>query len=396
MQRNSPNPYPPIDDGTLGLAIIPRAAFALFVAVFACAASEVGSVASEYGSGLGDSLGRVACLADLPATPGADQADAPAATYRGKTAAQWAETLGDKDYGVRWYATYALGRMGPNAAPATPALERILANREEHEYVRGGSAWALGRIGPQAASAVPLLVQTLASKHASVRRNAAKALGRIASANASIQKDSPSPAAARLAPKDIAALARLLGDEVPAVRAAAAQALWRIERHPKALPTLEAMLQDPNGAIACEAASTLGELAADGAPVASALAAGLGHVDEDVRRAAAHGIGQAGPAAIALLQKALVTGEELTKIQAIEALSWVGPAAVPTLTGALGHAKASVRRHASRALGRIGPAARAAEPDLIKAVSDSDNGVRDAAAAALRRVRGDEDHGHAP
>lgn len=358
---------------TVGRPLPLRSAVLVLMAVFAFAAGEVG-------------VGRNRDFG--PA--------APAATYRGRTAAQWAESLGDKDHGVRWHATYALGRMGPDAAPAVAALERILAHLDEHEYVRGGAAWALGQIGPQAASAVPLLAQTLSSKHASVRRNAAQALGRIASPQASIHEDTSGSVVPRLAPKNLSDLARLLGDEEPAVRVAAAQALWRIQRHPKAVPTLEAMLQNPNGSTACMAAAALGELAADGAPVAPALAAALGPADEDARRAAAQAIGRAGLAAVPLLQDALATAEVSTKIQAVEALGWIGPAAAPALAEALRHAHPLVRRHAARALGRLGPAAKAAEPALVEAVSDSDVGVRDAAAGALRRIRGDQDHGSKP
>ncbi len=319
-----------------------------------------------------------------------------AATYRGKPVREWIDALKDKDYWVRWHATYALGRMGPDAAPAVTALERVLENREEHEYVRGGAAWALGRIGPRAASAVPLLVQSLSSKHASVRRNAARALGHIGFHGASSGRADSEASAARLTPQQVAALVKLLDDEEPTVRVAAAEALWRIERHPQALASLEAMLRNAKGAVAFEAATTLGELAAVGAPVASALTTALGHADGDVRRAAAQALGRLGPNATALLREALAKADEPTQLQAVEALSWVGPAAVPALTDALSNSRPAVRRYAARALGRFGLAARAAERDLLKAVSDPDIQVREAAAGALRRVQAESSPKPAP
>ncbi len=376
--------------GTEPLALRPL--LMSLLVVLALPVIHVRTTGDEGGSGPDATRGSESTRreAAFPLARHAAGAPAPAPTYRGKTAAQWAETLGDKDYWVRWHATYALGRMRSDAVPAVAALERILANLEEHEYVRGGAAWALGRIGPQAATAGPVLVRALASKHVSVRRNAAKALGCIASLNASIREGAPGRVAPRLAPGDISELARLLGDQEPTVRVAAAQALWRIERRPAALHALEAMLNDPNSpSIAFDAATALGELAAEGAPVAPALAPALGHADDDVRRAAAQAIGQAGSAAVPLLRDTVATADHRAKIQAVEALGWIGSPAVPALTEALGHADAVVRRHAARALGRLGPDARAAEPDLVRAVSDSDARVRDAAAEALRRIRGD-------
>jgi len=375
-----------------------RPGLTVLVVVLASTASDVGTARHDTGwrPGTEQGSGPSHRADDRPSARGKTPAAAPLATYRGKTAVQWAEVLSDKDYWVRWQATYALGRMGPDAAPAVTALERILANREEHEYVRGGAAWALGRIGPPAASAVPLLVQTLSSNHVSVRRNAATALGCIASPNPSIQKDATHSIASHLTADAISRLVKLLGDEEPAVRAAAAEALWRIERHPKALATLEAMLRNPKSSIACGAASVLGELAASEAPVAPTLVAALGHADADTRRAAAQAMGRVGLDAVPLLQNAIATAEEQTKIQAVEALGWIGPPAVTALIEALGHANALVRRHAARALGRLGPAAKVAEPALVRAVSDSDSGVREAAAVALRRVRGDRDFGPTP
>ena len=87
--------------------------------------------------------------------------------------------LSDADMRVRWWAVYALGQRGAEAAVAVAPLQRLLENREEHEYVRAGAAWALGRMGAAAAPAAPLLTETLASALASVRRNSAEALGNI-------------------------------------------------------------------------------------------------------------------------------------------------------------------------------------------------------------------------
>ena len=321
------------------------------------------------------------------AAAGAFAAEPPAiATDRGKTASQWAGDLESKDSSTRWYAAYALGRMGPGAAGAVPALERVLENLDEDEYVRGGAAWALGQIGPKAAVAVPLLTRTLSSKLVSVRRNAATALGNLAAAPP-VAVDSAT--AGKKPAASIRALVGLLDDEDIAVRAAAAVALWKIDRHPKAIPTLESMLGDRSGSVACCAATELGELQAAAEPVVPSLVNALHHPDDDTRRAAAYALGRIGPAAIPSLRAAMAPGSpETTKDQVVEALAWIGRPAIPSLIEALADPTPSVRRRAARALGRLGPAAKQAEPALIKAVSDPQTEVRDAAADALRHIRG--------
>ena len=71
--------------------------------------------------------------------------DGAEALYRGKSARQWADELAAPDLRARWDAAYALGRIGPGASAAIPALERVLEDRAEHEYVRGSAAWAWAR-----------------------------------------------------------------------------------------------------------------------------------------------------------------------------------------------------------------------------------------------------------
>jgi HEAT repeat protein len=331
---------------------------------------------------------------------------------------QWIDDLGAKDLGVRWYATYALGRIGPDAAPAIASLQAILANLEEHEYVRGGAAWALGRMGEKAAPAVPLLVRTLSSKHVSVRRNAAAALGNVAAARQSfsspvareklgVHESSPGgPLGSQTAPA-VSALLRLLDDEDPAVRVAAAAALWRIERHPRATAVLEAMLRAADVTGACQAAVALGELGSDARQAVPALVAALGRDDADTRRAAAAALGRIGPGAIPALLEVLTSGNKSfspeptatassgpeptttrTRREAAEALGAIGIPAIPALIEALGDPGPPVRRAAARALGRLGPAAKKAVPALLRTASDPQPEVRDTAAQALRQIRG--------
>jgi HEAT repeat protein len=290
-----------------------------------------------------------------------------------KTAADWTTELTDKDIRARWYAAYALGQLGPAGGEAVSPLGKILENREEHEYVRAMAAWALGRMGTAAEPAVPLLMETLDSRLPSIRRNAAEALGQLGS--------SAKPAVDRLS--------KALGDEDPEVRVHAAVALWRIEKNPKAFPVLEELLGKGNAATAHLAAVGLGQIGGENAEAAASLVRALDHADADVRRAASRSLGRIGAKALPVIRITLAKGTEEARRMAVEALGEMGPEATGELTAALGNDKPAARREAARALGRLGTKAKAGEAALLEAVSDRDEGVRQAAAEALRKVRGE-------
>jgi HEAT repeat protein len=319
--------------------------------------------------------------------------------WEGKTVRQWAAQLDAADAGANYYAAYVLGQLGPKAADAVEPLKKMLAKRsvaksvpgyEDWEYVRGTAAWALGRIGPAAETAVPLLMETMHSKgHVSVRRNSNEALGNLG----------------RAAKPAVPDLLAALADEDAITRVNAAVALWKIQRHPKALPALAEMLQPGKGPAAYHAAVALGTL--DLSPsdttepagsshepqaVSQALVKALGAADQDVARAAARSLGQIGRGtprlALAAIQPALEGPRDEVRRMAAEALGWMGPAAVEPLRAVLKNDSPAARRAAARALGRLGPAARTAEADLVEAVNDPAAAVRTAAAKALRLVRG--------
>ncbi len=300
----------------------------------------------------------------------------PAATWEGKTVRQWADQLTDPDLRIRWYAGYVLGQLGPRAGAAVDALAKVLEKRSEHEYVRGNAAWALGRIGPKAASQIPLLMETMHSRgHVSVRRNSVEALGNLG------------PAAKAAVPE----LVKMLDDDDDVTRVNAAVALWNISLHAKALPALLGMLRRGDPTAAYQAAVALGLLEAEPPLVAPGLIDAFRHADADVRRAAARSLGQLGPLAFAALdeKKTLADADPAVRSTAVEALGWMGPTALSPLVKALADKSPAVRRMAARALGRFGPAAKPAEAALVQVVDDPVDTVRDAAAKALRRIRGE-------
>jgi HEAT repeat protein len=103
-----------------------------------------------------------------------------------------------------------LGRFGSVAAPAVPALGRMLTHSDSR--VRAKAAWSLAQIGPAAAPAAPALAVAVGDYWWYVRENAAKALGHVGPA-ASSQR---------------AALEAALRDANADVRTTASNALQRI------------------------------------------------------------------------------------------------------------------------------------------------------------------------
>ena len=86
--------------------------------------------------------------------------------------------LAAPDASDRQHSAEALGRIGPAAAEAVPALATTLGSAKE-EDVRCAAAEALGRIGPAAAVAMSALLAALRDPEKKVRRGAAEAFGRI-------------------------------------------------------------------------------------------------------------------------------------------------------------------------------------------------------------------------
>lgn len=145
------------------------------------------------------------------------------------------QNLGDKDFHVRDAAAAAIGKIGPGAKEAVPALIAALAKDKESD-VRVDAAAALGDIGPGAKEAVPALAAALLKDtNPAVRAAAAYALGDIA------------PGAKEVVPT--LAAAALLKDTNAAVRSYAAVALGHFGPGAKeAVPALIASLTTNPGA----------------------------------------------------------------------------------------------------------------------------------------------------
>ncbi len=74
------------------------------------------------------------------------------------------ECLDPSDPALARWAVSVVGRMGPDAAPAVPALVALWQSRAEapytHHCMRSEIAGAIGSVGPRAAGAIPALVET--------------------------------------------------------------------------------------------------------------------------------------------------------------------------------------------------------------------------------------------
>src|SRR5262249_21237365 len=142
--------------------------------------------------------------------------------------------------------------------------------------VRRFAALALGEIGPAAKAAVPALSNRLMDKNARARADLARALKVSEAAMEGLYpKLSPAPL-----------------EENGLVRCCTARALWRIEKHSLALPTLLEALRDRGSPVRVTAAQVLGEMGPEARKAVPLLIETLGDRDVNPRLAVAHALGK--------------------------------------------------------------------------------------------------------
>jgi HEAT repeat protein len=266
----------------------------------------------------------------------------------------------DKSGGVREAAATALGHLGEEARTVVGAL--ALALQDKHPGTRAAAAEALRKLGKEAREAVPELQQVVKDKNAEAmtRAQAALALGRVGA---------PDALAAVPALKDVLADAKAPAD----VRKAAAEALGELGKAAAdAAPALGAALtaKTSDTPLRRAAAAALDGLGPDAKPALPALTLALKDEDRFVRCQAMHAIGRIG--------KELAPGNKEVVIGLLRCLDdsviEVRVAAVETF-GALG------------AEG-LGPDTKAVLDRLSDAARDSNKAVREAAAEALKKIKG--------
>ena len=161
---------------------------------------------------------------------------------------------------VRSAAAEALGRIGPDAKQAVPALIAALSDDEQEDALHSAAAEALGLIGPAAKAAVPILKKRLEHPDPYVRVCAALALWKI-------DKDKSGAAVVTAG----------LNDRNFRTRVVAAEAAWHLDKNARAVPLLlevlrEAPFADPSDSgnmkyMAARALGRIGPPAKEAAPV---------------------------------------------------------------------------------------------------------------------------------
>jgi len=338
--------------------------------------------------------------------------------------------LDHPDQIVQARAAWALGRVGPAAAPAVPALAAVAADEGRLVDPRWSAVVALGRLGPVSGAAVPTLLGLLSDSDADMREASARSLGAISEdrtvvsgliaasrdrdqlvrEGAAVGLGAIGPPAADAAE----ALERLCEDDWPAVRVAAADAVFLVTGKPPAQlrpagsgrspQAVGAALPTLLGGLGCSSERTrgistfeIGKLGPDAAETAPLLA-GLLATDSnlDVRWSAAWALGKMRAAgAVPALARAVVHDRDPdVRAEAGSALGRIGQerraraqVVVDVLRGALADRDSLVREEAAVALGRLGGDAASALPELAGCTTDRHPLVRDRAEEALAGIR---------
>ncbi len=279
----------------------------------------------------------------------------------------------------RYWASVALGEIGPAAAPAVESLRKNITTGETEECMQ--AILTLAAIGEPAAPAAAEIVRSLESSQASVRFAAAYALGRLRAGSAD------------------AALEKAAEDTDPFLSAIASWARARI--HPddkplveKAVKKLRAGLAHAKPSVQTASISALSDLAGsiddtEEKSLAEDFIDLLASPEPGVRMTAGAALVREGSLAVEALEKALDV--PAIRSAAAEILAAIGPgakAAVDSLLESLSDADPSHRGDAAVALGGIGADAAAAVPKLTELLvsAGDDASLRYTAAYALGRI----------
>jgi HEAT repeat protein len=269
------------------------------------------------------------------------------------------ELLGSADPEVRCCAAAALGRIGKAAAPAVPALLRLL--HDPDDKVLCTAVHALPSIGEAARPAIPRLIELLSYRRSAFYHIPTQA----AHALVVIGRDDPTAVAALVArldkdPGDLQDAVYPITEVGPAAKAAVPRLIALYRSKPRMHPGQHRLLREE----ILHALAAIGPAAKTARPV---IDEALGDPDKDVRYAAALALGMLGPS---------------------------GKGAVPVLLDAMRDDEVpwwwpNYWDRALKALGSVGPAAAAAIPALTEMLrTERDAERRRALRQALARIRG--------
>ncbi len=359
---------------------------------------DVRTAAAYRLSALADSLPAVN---DLPEGETRDaeeeQAHAEGLKLRARAVTALIPALKDPDTQARWAAAWALRRLGPGLKvqkDVVAALTTMLKDRTSRvrlggwiyfafwlndgggssrcgqkgngEKVRIAAIQALAAFGPDAAPAVPDLIDALHDDDPLTRRFAVGALEPIG------------PAARSAVPSLIEVLRST-------VVLPAATDFMGLSPIPGTSTTERLRL----AVGAAQALKAIGPGAAPAIPELARLA--TAETDESIAAAAVHALGGIGDAAVPALLRLVRDGDWPTRIGALDSLGRIGlkaASAIPELVRALSDDDEGIRAAAAAALEDIGtgPDGAAAIPALLDALKDSESQVRANAVGALGRI----------
>lgn len=263
--------------------------------------------------------------------------------------------------------------MSTESLPSDPVPGLLEALTHPFMDVRLEAIGALGRLGPLATDAIPALVRLLDDPDGLLRRSAARAIGQCGA-------------------EAVPALSAALSHSDRHVRRQATWALGRLgEKARPAVIKLGQTLSDSDSRTATGAAQALGTLGPIAEPAIPHLIRALSSLNRVLCRLAARALSQIGPPAMVPLFEPLFDADPFVRGEAARALNWIEgdlSGAVGALVTVLRIDPSAARRvQAAQALGCLGPRAAAAADALREAQSSSKEKLRQAAMVALRQVQ---------
>ncbi len=274
-----------------------------------------------------------------------------------------------RDAGVRTRAAMALGQAGPDVKEAVPAL--IEALKEKHVDVRVAAVDALGEMGAEGKEAAPQLARLFHDPSMRVREHVRLALAAIGSAA-------------------VEPLCDALGEENAKGRLDAIKTITLFGPAAKrAVTALRHVMKDEDYSVRAAAAEALGKMELDGAAGVPELLNALNDKRLEVQREAV--------TALVLLTSAGVP-DLLSKVrEADRKMRWVVPVGLAHmgakpmndlagLVKDLRDKDLQVRTRAAVSLSELGPKAQPAIPALLKILEEEDAQVRLTAALVIARI----------
>jgi HEAT repeat protein len=276
------------------------------------------------------------------------------------------ETTKYNDTRVRLAAAYALGKIGPSAKLAIPALIQMLRNGECMSLPKGeraSAARALADLGP---NAIPALVKSLQESDYNIGPPAQSAVPGLAEALIDPDKD---------------------------VRSEVLKALSAIGlESKKAVPAIADALRDREAEVRMIAAELLGKLGPEARQAASALRVTIEDTDAHVCVQAAISfwqVTQTKEVSLPVLQSGLKNNKASVRVEAAVGLWEIAQDknALHTLIDCLQEEEEyAVDYAASQALIKIGPGAKEIVPDLVRIIQDPTTRYYDVASEALKQI----------